>query len=251
MIAAFGWRTTCVMPGIGFLVVLVPAMLLVTKPSRHEMPAPSASSAVSKPWPLPPAISIGWLGLAALFCCASMAVPLVHLVSLLGDRGQPIAMSGSLLFVAMLAAAAGRIAIGLICDRIGALAGYALAVALQTATVYWFVPLHWDVALYLLAAVFGFGFGGVMTALVLCVRAAVPPHIAGLAMAVVGFLAWGGMGIGGYQGGYCFDLTGSYAVSFLSAALAGIANLLVVAALALHLRWHRRILARIGERFAA
>ena len=34
-------------------------------------------------------------------------------------------------------------------------------------------------------------------------------------MAVVGLFAWGGMGLGGYQGGYCFDLTGSYAVSFL------------------------------------
>jgi hypothetical protein len=44
-----------------------------------------------------------------------------------------------------------------------------------------------------------------MTALVLCVRAAVPPRIAGSAMAVVGLLAWGGMGVGGYQGGYCFD----------------------------------------------
>ena len=147
----------------------------------------------------------------------------------------------------MLAASVGRIVIGMICDRIGALPGYALAVALQTATMYWFVPLQSHFALYLLAVAFGFGFGGVMTALVLCVRAAVPPRIAGTAMAVVGLLAWGGMGIGGYQGGYCFDLTGSYATSFLFAVLAGLGNLVVIGALALHLRWHARIVAWMGR----
>jgi MFS family permease len=241
MIAAFGWRDTCLMLGIGCAVILLPAMLLVTKPCAHGEP-PQAGPA-SQPWALPPAISIGWLGLAGLLCCVSMAVPLVHLISLLTDRGEPAAISGTLLFVAMLGASAGRIVIGMICDRIGALAGYALAVVLQTATMYWFVPVQAHFALYLLAVAFGFGFGGVMTALVLCVRAAVPPRIAGSAMAVVGLLAWSGMGIGGYQGGYCFDQTGSYAVSFLFAVLAGVANLMVIGGLALHLRWHARIVA--------
>jgi len=60
---------------------------------------------------------------------------------------------------------------------------------------------------------------------------------------VVSLLAWGGMGLGGYQGGYCFDLTGSYALSFLGAALAGVVNLAVIGALALHLRWHPAIAA--------
>jgi hypothetical protein len=60
-------------------------------------------------------------------------------------------------FVVMLAASAGRIVIGMICDRVGALGGYALAVALQSMTVYWFVPLHSHLALYLLAVAFGFG----------------------------------------------------------------------------------------------
>ena len=53
----------------------------------------------------------------------------------------------------------------------------------------------------------------------------------------------GGMGLGGYQAGYCFDVTGSYAISFLGAALAGVVNLAVIGALALHLRWHPAIQA--------
>ena len=238
MITAYGWRATCILLAAGVLLVLAPIMLLVSKP---EGLAAMAADEVVKPLPLPPAISIAWLSVAAMFCCTSMAVPLVHLIPLLLDRGESIAVSGSLMFVAMLAASAGRILIGMICDRIGALGGYVLAVSLQSITVYWFVPLHSHAALYLLAAAFGLGFGGVMTALVLGVRASVPSRVAGFAMAVVGMLAWAGMGFGGYQGGYCFDLTGSYSTSFLSAALAGGANLLVVGGFLLHQRWHAQI----------
>ena len=135
--------------------------MLVSKP---EGLAPMAADEAATPFPLPPAISIAWLSVAAMFCCTSMAVPLVHLIPLLLDRGESVAVSGSLMFVAMLAASAGRILIGMLCDRIGALGGYMLAVSLQSITVYWFVPLYSHMALYLLAATFGFGFGGVMTA---------------------------------------------------------------------------------------
>lgn len=219
MISAHGWRTTCVLLAAGLLVVLTPIMLLVRKPDEL---AATAVAEGAEEFPLSPAVSIAWLSLAAVFCCASMAIPLVHLIPLLLDRGESIAVSGSLMFVAMSAASVGRILIGMVCDRIGALGGYVLAVSLQSITVYWFVPLQSHFALYLLAATFGFGFGGVMTALVLCVRASVPARMAGFGMALVGMLAWAGMGFGGYQGGYCYDLTGSYSISFLSAALAGV-----------------------------
>jgi hypothetical protein len=37
-----------------------------------------------------------------------------------------------------------------------------------------------------------------MTALILSVREAVPARTSGLSTAIVGLLAWGGMGLGGY-----------------------------------------------------
>jgi MFS family permease len=140
----------------------------------------------------------------------------------------------------MLAAAVGRIAFGMATDRFGALAAYVASVLMQTVTLYGFVAFSALGALYALAVLFGFGFGGVMTTLLLCTRAAVPARLGGQAIAVVTLFAWLGMGLGGYQGGYCFDLTGTYAASFGSAALAGVANLLVLAGLALHLHSYRR-----------
>jgi len=43
--------------------------------------------------------------------------------------------------------------------------------------------------------------------------------------------AWLGHGIGGYQGGFFFDMTGTYTLTYANAALAGVINLIVVGAL--------------------
>jgi len=42
------------------------------------------------------------------------------------------------------------------------------------------------------------------------------------------------MGLGGYQGGFFFDLTGKYTFSFANAALAGVVNLIIVGSLVLY-----------------
>ena len=245
LIESFGWRQAYLLVGIAYLLLLVPTMCLVTKPRADDISAVGATKRKTRTWNLPPAVSVGWLGIAAMFCCTSMAVPIVHLVPYLADSGQAPAVSGSLVVTVMLSASAGRVGFGLIADRIGALRSYALAVFVQTITVYWFVELQSLIALYALAVVFGFGYGGVMTALILSVREAVPARSAGISTALVGLLAWSGMGLGGYEGGYCYDLTGSYEASFASAALAGGTNLLILSALAMHLRWHARISATI------
>jgi MFS family permease len=253
LIEAVGWRQAYHTLGIVYLLLLVPAMWLVTKPRAGDTRAAGGTPQKSTAWSLPPAISVGWLGLAATFCCIGMAVPIVHMVSFLSDSGRSVAVSGSVIMTVMLTASVGRVGFGMIADRIGALRSYALAVFLQSITVYWFIELQSLAALYALAVAFGFGYGGVMTALILSVREAVPAKSVGLSTAVVTMLAWAGMGLGGYQGGLCYDLTGSYDASFASAALAGAANLLVVSLLAVHLRWHRRIADKVctGVRWPA
>ena len=164
----------------------------------------------------------------------------MHLIPYFSDTGRSPASAASLVFVAMLAGTVGRVLFGSLADRIGGLATYALASAGQTVTVYWFVELEWLPSLYVLSALFGFGFSGVMTSLVLCVREAVPARVAGFSTAIVSMFAWLGMGSGGYLGGHCFDITGSYAMSFGGAAGAGVANLLLLGTIALLLRGKAR-----------
>jgi MFS family permease len=245
LIAAFGWRGAYVALGLVCILVLLPAMLLVTKPARLVSDRPGAVAREDAGgWGLSPLVSMAWLGAAAIFCCTAMSVPIVHLVTLGADRGLSPGVSAALVMTVMAFGSVGRVAFGMFADRVGGLRSYALAAFLETVTVYWFVTLQSIPALFVLAAVFGFGFAGVMTSLIVTVREAVPARMVGTATAFVGLLAWLGMGIGGYQGGYCFDLTGSYAMSFANAAYAGMANLAIVGGLALHLWQRMRMQAR-------
>ena len=57
---------------------------------------------------------------------------------------------------------------------------------------------------------------------------------------------WVGHGIGGYQGGYFFDLTGDYTLSYGNAALAGVVNLIIMTTLYLTIARRRAALAFAG-----
>ena len=52
-----------------------------------------------------------------------------------------------------------------------------------------------------------------------------------------------GHGIGGYQGGFFFDLTGNYTLTYANAAFAGIINLILVGALYITTNRRRAALA--------
>jgi MFS family permease len=229
LVAAHGWRPACALFAFGFVILLLPVVALVRKPPAPASAAPSAAHA---PWPIPPAASVAFLAAAALLCCALMGVPSVHLVTFAIGEGLAPAEATRIVTVLMLAGAASRIVTGGIADRIGPLATYALVSTIQTAAVMLFPVVGTGLSLYALAALYGVGFGGVMTALVCAIRAAVPREAVGTAMAVVSLLAWLGMGAGGYGGGLCFDRSGGYDLSFAFAGLAGLGNLLVLALLA-------------------
>jgi hypothetical protein len=81
-----GWRQAYLTMGVAYLAVLVPLMWQVTKPTASEAPKPVQQARGANAMSLSPGISVPWLGLAALFCCVAMAIPVVHMVALLADR---------------------------------------------------------------------------------------------------------------------------------------------------------------------
>lgn len=171
-----------------------------------------------------------------------MSVPLVHLVPLATDIGFTPERATSILFTLMASGMVGRIIFGWFADRIGGLLAYFIATFGQTASVFWFTQSESLLVLYPLAAIFGFFFAGVMTSLLICAREAAPLRMAGFAAAVVSTTAWIGMGIGSYQGGYFYDITGNYTISYTNALLAGIVNIAIVTLLI----WYRRRRTRSG-----
>ena len=72
-----------------------------------------------------------------------------------------------------------------------------------------------------------------------CTRLMVSPAFGGRAMSITSFFGWAGMGVGGFLGGFLFDVTGGYQTSFAFAAAAGVVNLLVLAAFNGRINRHR------------
>ena len=96
---------------------------------------------------------------------------------------------------------------------------------------------------YIFAVIYGFGYAGVMTGILVCARALTPVSKRASVLGIVLFFAFMGQGIGGYQGGFFFDLTGNYTLTYANAAIAGIVNLILVGALYITTNRRRTALA--------
>jgi MFS family permease len=236
MITEIGWRDAALYLGIGYFVILFPLLFLLKPAPVIGQAAGRNNHADTNLWGMPYTLTIPWLALAGVFCCICMAVPLMHLVPLGIDLGCSPQTAAGLLLSLMVAGVFGRLFFGWLADRIGGLPAYFFASLAQTSVVYWFPQTSSVLTLFQLSILFGFGFAGVMTCLLICAREAAPLRMSGTAMAIVSTTAWIGMGIGSYQAGYFYDASGSYVLSFGGAAIAGVVNLVIVAALI----WYRR-----------
>jgi len=236
MITEVGWRDAALYLGVGYFVILLPLLFLLRPAPSVGHSAEGALRSDVNLWGVPHGISIPWLAVAGFFCCVCMAVPLVHLIPLGIDLGCSPQTAAGLLLSLMVAGVFGRLFFGWLADRIGGLPAYFLASLAQTSVVFWFTQTSNIALLFQLSVLFGFGFAGVMTCLLICAREAAPLRMSGSAMAIVSTMAWVGMGVGSYQAGYFYDVTAAYVLSYANAALAGVANLAVVALLI----WYRR-----------
>jgi MFS family permease len=237
-ITRYGWQTTYIIMAGVYLIIALPISLLIREsPSRME--ARNATGPEMRTVTLSEREVVVWISVAIVFCCNCMAVPIVHLVPLLTDQGHSTGYATSALMVLMLCGAFGRILGGKLGDTIGALPAYMLMSFGQTISVFWFPQVQGTVGLYLLAAFFGFTYSGVMSSILVCTRMMVSARFAARAMSITSFFGWGGMGLGGFLGGWLFDRTGDYEAAFAFAAIMGIVNLIVLALFRARIDRHR------------
>lgn len=233
LISTSGWRGAYTTLGIFTLALLVPLTLFVRSPpaagTAGTAPAVPAGSQTQAGGELPVyERGVAWISAAVVFCCICMATPMVHVVALAQDKGLQPQNAAGILTVLLITGLVGRIAFGKIADHIGGLPTYMLSSAGQTVLVFFFVSLDSVWGFYLFAALFGLIFSGVMTCIVICAQEFAPVHRRGISLGIVGLFGWLGMGLGGWQGGFFFDLTGTYTVSYANAALAGVVNLIIL-----------------------
>jgi MFS family permease len=186
-------------------------------------------------------VAVPILSAAVFFCCACMAVPLMHLMPLIQGFCIPATDAGGVMLAMLLAAILGRVAYGKLCDTIGPLQSWAVASILQTAGVLAFTQFTSLQGFLIFGVVYGFAYAGVMTSILVSTRALTPEHRRGAFMGIILAFAWIGHAFGGYQGAAAFELTGSYAGGFVIGSAAGLVNLGLVSMLLLLARPRRAL----------
>ena len=235
LIKSFGVNGALGVTGLFMLATLVPLAMLLRPPP--EAPAAGrASSAADGTTSIPVRTVIVRMSIATILCCTCMSVPLMHLVPLIQDRGFAPEQASSVIFVMLLVAILGRLAFGRLADMIGAVPAYMTATAWMTLMVFGFVYVDSLTGFYAYAVVYGFGYAGVMTGVLVTMSVLTPASSRASAMGIVTMFAWFGHAIGGYQGGALYDLTGNYTGAYAVAAIAGALNLIVVGSLYLRSR---------------
>jgi MFS family permease len=161
------------------------------------------------------------------FCCICHSIPLVHIVGFAQHAGLSTFASAWVLSLMSVSSIVGRIYWGVFADRHGARFTLMLTLFLQGTLVLWLVNTQDPMVFFLYAIMWGFGYGGVGTQYGVVAREVFGARLFGPGYAGQNCFAMVGMAVGGFLGGYLFDLSHTYVASWLVSFTAGLVSALV------------------------
>jgi MFS family permease len=231
MIVQHGWRTAMlVLGGIAWAIVVPAAWLLRPPPAQ---PAETRTSA-GGPAELSVAQALRTPQFAAIAltyfaCCAAHSGPIFHMVSYALACGVAPLAATTVFSVAGLGGLVGRIACGLLADRVGAKAVLLTGLGVQAFAILLY-PLARDLdSLYALSALFGFAYGGVMPLYAILVRQYFGARIMGSTFGAATMASTLGMAVGPLGGGWIFDVFASYRWLYISSFAIGLGAVAIAA----------------------
>jgi MFS family permease len=240
-IASVGWQETWRMFGMAAIVIMLPITLAFGRPVPKQPDggaaiaggrAATASGRADSPPPDRPAVPynviLALLSLAIVGCCVAMAMPVVHLIAYCSDLGYTTASGARMLSLLLFCSAMSRLLFGLVSDRIGGLKTILMGSAAQAVALGMFTLVGSETSLYMVSGLFGLVFGGIVPAYALAVRELFPARDTGWRMGVVFLFGTGGMALGGFLGGWIYDVAGHYHIAFLVGVAFNVVNLMAI-----------------------
>jgi MFS family permease len=230
LIAAVGWRAAYATLGSVCGLVTMLAALTVRLPGAREIGEPRPSDRRIQP---PAGLTLGealvdmrqwylnvsWLLLGALSLMVS-----VHIVPFAHDQGISLAGASLALTAYGTGSVCGRVASGIVSDRLGTFTTIRLGYALQLAALLVLLGISSRGALLGSLVALGVGFAAADTMLAKAVPDVFGTRALGAILGVLN-LGWRcGAAIGPAAAGFLYDLTGSYAIPFGAAPLAVLAS---------------------------
>jgi MFS family permease len=237
-IAAFGWRMTMLAYGVLAAVIVVPLAAVVLRPP------PAHAGDTGAGWIVPgrlvlgmaPNAALGVISMGAFLCCVPMAMPAAHLVAFCGDLGIAASRGAAMLSVLLLSAFLARQFWGWLSDRLGGLWTVLLGSLAQVAGMLGFLATQDEAGLFFVAAAYGMGFGGIIPAYVLAIRALFPAAEAAWRVPVLLFVSLSGMAFGAWLAGAIYDQTGFYAAAWWAGIAFNLVQVCLIAALLMRQR---------------
>jgi len=164
MLGNFGWRNTYAISGGAVLLVAVPLMLLLLKnpPAAEGKTEQASNDNQAQGLTRREALrgSLLWLLIGAFFVISmSIQACMIHLVSLLKDRGMTPESAALVASVMGVAGMTGRLGMGYLLDRLPAERVPSLAFGLVAAGIFLLFGGATGAAAYAAAAMIGFGYG--------------------------------------------------------------------------------------------
>ena len=238
LISNYGWRTSYAVIGLTVLVITISAAQFLRRDPSQMRLLPYGQSEVQGESSNLEVSGVSLQGAMHtrqfwLLCVAFLSFGvfqtaiMVHIVPHAIELGISATAAANIFAAIGGLGIVGRIVMGGTSDRIGCRAALVICFVLLTATLAWLLVAKELWMLYLFAAVFGFGYGGV--------SALMPPTVAevfglrshGVILGVITFLATAGCAIGAVMAGSVFDITGSYQVAFLTCVTLSIIGIIL------------------------
>jgi len=240
LIAAHGWRLSCIiLGGVVLLIIVLAAQFLRRDPGQVGQLPDSENEGKqqdlksdSKDFILKEALHTAqfWL-VAIIFLCVGFAAfaILVHIVPHAIKSGISAVTAANILAINGGIGIIGNFVLGgIIGDRIGNRKTFIIGAVLMAASLFWLVPAKEVWMLYLFAVVFGIGLGGMGTSESPLIARLFGLSSHGLIYGVVG-LSWTvGGAVGPIVTGYMCDVIGNYQLAFLLCAVIGVVGLLLL-----------------------
>lgn len=253
VIIRWDWQTAFVAISIVMTSVLVLAYLMIRN-HPHEMglkPYGAATTAAAPPPPIKrshgrpvtpvivePSVSSLWgrilrhqgfwtLSLINFFCCICHSIPLVHTVGFAQSAGLSDFAASWVLAVMGLTSVVGRIFWGFFADRHGARLTLMMTLFMQGSFILWLVGTQDPIVFFLYAIVWGFGYGGVGTQYGVVARELYGARLFGPGYSGQNCFAMVGMAVGGFLGGYLYDISHTYVTAWLVSFGAGLISALL------------------------
>ena len=238
LVSSYGWRTSYFVVGVVAFVLVVSAAQVLRYGPKPTAQSPSGESQLGvvagspdRGFSLQEAIHTWqyWLiGLAWLCFGLSLGTVLVHIVPHAIGLGFSAASAALVLAVIGGLSTVGRIVMGTASDRIGNKLALVICFILVPVSLFWLLTARELWMLYLFAAIFGYGYGGIAALASPIVAEFFGLSSHGVLLGCIMICVEGGSAIGPVVAGHIFDITDEYNLAFLLFAITTVVGLVLI-----------------------